>query len=130
MASASVPSSSFFSSSSFFRVEKADGTKQALFSTVYSTISSESEKDKSLILCDFFVSLVLPRSLSLSLSQLRPNPHLLDALPCVRRRYNTTHVGLAVSDDGTYVVANYSPPGNYLHDGEFEANVLVSSGLM
>ena len=33
----------------------------------------------------------------------------------------TTHVGAATSSDGVYIVANYSPAGNW--DGEYADNV-------
>ena len=37
--------------------------------------------------------------------------------------HETTHVGMARSPCGCYVVANYWPPGNWMVAGEFEANV-------
>ena len=37
---------------------------------------------------------------------------------------STLKVGVAVSPNGLFVVANYSPPGNYLGAGQFEENVL------
>eukprot|EP00931_Biecheleriopsis_adriatica_P043725 TRINITY_DN24983_c0_g2_i2.p1 TRINITY_DN24983_c0_g2~~TRINITY_DN24983_c0_g2_i2.p1 ORF type:complete len:389 (+),score=95.88 TRINITY_DN24983_c0_g2_i2:27-1169(+) len=40
----------------------------------------------------------------------------------------TTHVGMAASDDGTYVVANYLPAGNAASPDAFEANVGPPAG--
>jgi hypothetical protein len=37
--------------------------------------------------------------------------------------HETTHVGMARSPCGCFVVANYWPPGNWMMRGEFEANV-------
>ena len=37
--------------------------------------------------------------------------------------HDTTHVGMARSPCGCFVVANYFPPGNWMMPGEFEANV-------
>jgi hypothetical protein len=45
--------------------------------------------------------------------------------------YNTTHVGMAFSPDGRFIVANYGPPGNYLMPGQFTDNVLpIDSGFV
>lgn len=38
---------------------------------------------------------------------------------------STTEVGMAVSQDGKYIVANYLPPGNIVDIGSFEVNVLA-----
>jgi len=36
----------------------------------------------------------------------------------------TTHVGMAISEDGLFVVANYLPAGNFMPNPNFETNVM------
>merc|ERR1712061_30204 len=38
--------------------------------------------------------------------------------------YNTTHVGMSRSKDGSYIVANYYPAGNIVGAKHFQKNVL------